>query len=378
MPACATVSLMSEDVLPPAPMPSASAATFVGTFGLMAIAIAALLALDLSLARIDRRESAAHAANLYSDGLSLLRQHQPAAAEERFAMAASIERSNTSYALALAEARLEEGRTDEAEVTLRDLLERAENDGAVSLVMARTLERAGRPEEAKAYYHRAIYGRWRADSVQRRREARFGLIELLAQHGSGPELLAELLPFEDTPQDSVALRERLARLFIVAGSPARAASSFRDVLRRDPRNADALAGLGDAEMALGNFRAARADFVAALRLREGDAGLSARLASVDSVLVLDPTARGIGPGERLSRGRALLERTLATMIECGQTATPLDGVARGLLAESVSEGRRDIVTDSMIEVATSLWSARPPSCGTTDSALRLLHTRLAQ
>jgi tetratricopeptide (TPR) repeat protein len=373
---------MADDVIPSAPtpaapMPTASATIFLGTFALMAIAIAALLALDLFLTRIDRRESAAHAANLYADGIALLARHQPEAAEEKFAEAVAIERANTSYALALGEARLEQGQTAEAEATLRALLERAENDGAVNLVMAHTLQRSGRLEEAKAYYHRAIFGRWGADSVQRRRQVRFELIDLLAARGSGPELLAELLPFEDTPPDSVALQQRLAKLFIIAGSPARAVNSFREVLRRDPKNADAYAGIGDAEMALGNFRTARADFAAALRLRPGDTSFVARVTSADSVLALDPTARGIGPAMRLSRSRALLERTLAAVIGCGQFATPLNDVARGLLGARTDDARRDVMTDSLTEVAMSLWAARPPSCGTADRALELLHARLA-
>jgi len=364
-------------MLPP-PMPTASGATFVGTFALMVAAIGALLVLDLSLARIDRRESSAHAANLYAEGVSLLANHRAADAEDRFAAAVAIERTNTTYALALAEAKLEEGELADAEATLRTLLERAENDGAVNLVMARTLLRSGRTEEAKQFYHRAIFGRWGADSSVRRREARFELIALLAARGSRPELLAELLPLEDTPPDSVSLRERLGALFIAAGSPARAANAFREVLRRDPQNADAFAGIGDADMALGSFRAARANFTEALRLRPGDPAFAARLASVDSVLSLDPTIRGIGIAERVARSRALLERTLAAIMLCGQVASPLADSARTMLGASIGNSRPEAAVDSMVELASSLWSAKPPACETTDTALRLLHARLAQ
>ena len=371
-------SPMAEDMMRPAPMPTASAGAFLGTFAMMVAAIAALLVFDLFVARVDRRESRAHAANLYTEGMSLLAERRPADAEDRFTSAVAIDRASTKYALALAEAKLDQGQTSEAEATLRALLERAENDGAVNLVMARTLLRSGRPAEAKAYYHRAIFGRWGADSALQRRNARFELIELLAQRGSQPELLAELLPLEDTSPDSVALRERLARLFVVAGSPARAITAFRDVLHHDPKNADAYAGMGDAELGLENFRAARADFAEALRLRPGDSSFTQRLALVDSVFALDPTARGVGPGERLARGRTLLDRTLTTVVQCGETTVPLIGVARGLLGQAVPNARRDVAVDSMVEVASSLWTGRPPACGRTQSALRLLHTRLAR
>src|SRR5438046_7930765 len=97
------------------PMPTASAAIFVATFAAVFVAIALFLSFDLFLARIDRRESSAHAANLYSDGVDLLRRHRAAEAGERFATALSIDRSNVNYALALGEAKLEEGRTGDAE-----------------------------------------------------------------------------------------------------------------------------------------------------------------------------------------------------------------------------------------------------------------------
>lgn len=369
---------MSEDIQASGMIPTASAATFLATFAVMFAAIAALLLLDLFLARIDHRESVQHAANLYADGRSLLAEHQPAVAEERFASAVSIDHSNVSYALALAQAKLDQGKTSEAEGTLRELVERAENDGAVNLVMARTLLHSGRTQEAKAYYHRAIFGRWGADSIARRREARFELIDLLAERGPQPELLAELLPLEDTSPDSIALRHRLANLFLVAGSPGRALNVFREVLRDDPRNADAYRGVGDADLALGNFRKARADFAEALRLRPGDTLTQSRLGITDSIMALDPTVRGIGSAERFSRSRLVLERTLAAAIQCGQATTPLSGAARRLLGATVASGRRDVAIDSMVEVATALWSARPSTCATTDPALRVLQLHLSQ
>src|ERR1041385_7171871 len=95
--------------------------------------------------------------------------------------------------------------------SLRDLLTRAESDGAVNDALARVLEREGRDEDAKAYFHRAIYGRWSTDTVANRQRVRFELIELLARRHDDRELVAELLPFQDAPADSVALRRRGAR-----------------------------------------------------------------------------------------------------------------------------------------------------------------------
>ena len=204
------------------------------------------------------------------------------------------------------------------------------------------------------------------------------MIDLLAKTGSPAELLAELLPLEDAPEESVALRERLGTLFIAAGSPARAATAFRGVLRHDPENGTAYSGLGDAEMALGNLRAARANFAAALRLHPGDTGAAAKLASVDSAVALDPAARGISGAERFARSRVLLGRTLDVVVACGESRAPLVDTARRLLGAKTSAGTREAAADSMVAVATSLWSARPASCGRSETALRLLHARLAE
>ena len=95
---------------------------------------------------------------------------------------------------------------------MKALLDRAENDGAVNLTMAHVMMREGRVADAKAYFHRAIFGRWGADSIVRRTQARFELIDLLSRRGAPGELLAELLPLDATSPDSIALRRRLGHL----------------------------------------------------------------------------------------------------------------------------------------------------------------------
>jgi tetratricopeptide (TPR) repeat protein len=273
----------------------------------------------------------------------------------------AIERSNTRYALGLAEAALAARRFADAERTLRGLLERAENDGATNIVMARTLLREGRAGEAKAYFHRAIYGRWGADSIARRTDARFELIALLEKTG-GPELLAELLPFEDVPADSVALRRRLGALFIAAGSPARGADMLREVLRRNPDDAQAYAGMGAAALAQGNFRTARADFAQAIRLAPDDLKTSAQLAVVDTILGLDPTVRGLPAAERQRRSRELLARTLAVVSACGDTGRSAAIESAMALLAAQKPARADAIMDEMVDRSVELWNGRPATC----------------
>ncbi|HEY7395578.1 MAG TPA: tetratricopeptide repeat protein, partial [Gemmatimonadaceae bacterium] len=211
------------------------------------------------------------------------------------------------------------------------------------------------------------------------RQARFELIDLLAKRRAGRELLAELLPLEETPADSVALRRRLGHLFNLAGSPARAATMFRDLIRRVPADVDAYAGLGDAELAMGNFRTARADLGAASRLNPGDTAIVRRLAIADTAASLDPTARGITAAERYIRSREVLMRTLAAIGGCTASSALVDSTV-ALLGRSPRANASERAADALASRATALWNAKPARCDAAagDEVLRLLQSRLAQ
>ena len=62
---------------------------------------------------------------------------------------------------------------------------------------------------------------------ENRLRVRFELIDLLAQRNSKEELLAELLPIQDEAPRDLKTRTQMGRLFLLAGSPARAADIFR-------------------------------------------------------------------------------------------------------------------------------------------------------
>jgi len=365
---------MSEDAIPRAGGTLGGLPVFAGTLAAVFLSIIAFLFFDLSLAAIDRRESAAHAASSYENGVALLRSHDANAALDEFRVAVELDRTNVSYALALSEALLEANRASDAESTLKVLLTRTENDGAVNLAMAHVMVREGRVNDAKAYFHRAIFGRWGVDSVSRRTAARFELIQLLTEHGSPAELLAELLPFEDISSDSVALRRRLGHLFLLAGSPARAATMFRSVLRQDAGASDAYAGLGEAALAQGNFRTARADFTEASARRPDDTHLRDRIALVDSILALDPAANGLSAAERYARSRTLLTRTVDALSRCGEDAAADMTRAKELLSLPARAAGRVVDGDAMVAASIALWNDRPRPCdaATKDEALRAI------
>jgi tetratricopeptide (TPR) repeat protein len=174
------------------PPPTARTAEFVATLGVVLLTIVVFLFIDTALARVDQRESRAHAASLYREGQDLLARGDAREASDRFASAVAAQRGEPLYQLALGQALLAEGRVDDAHQTINAVLERAQSDGAANLAMAHVLVAEGQGDEATSYFHRAIYGRWGADSIERRRDARLELIDLLTRRHETNELQAEL------------------------------------------------------------------------------------------------------------------------------------------------------------------------------------------
>jgi Flp pilus assembly protein TadD len=377
---------MAEDwASDPAPQALANTGEFLSTFAIVLACIALMLVVDVWLARIDARESRLHAVHLYNDGEALLVSGHPADAADQFASAQALDRSNARYGVALAEALLADGRVDDAETELRSVLGRAETDGAANLVMARILTREHRIPDAVAFYHRAIYGNWPATSSERPLDARLELIDLLVRRGAKQDVLAELLPLQEVDPDSVALRRRLGHLLVTAGSPERAVPIFRDLLKRNTNDGDAYAGIGEASLLLGNFATARADLVQATRLLPDSTRYASVMQVADTVLALDPLARGIGHSARYQRGRAVLQLTIDAMTACGGSSNvqPLVDSARVLLSsEPRSVAGRDVEeADPVLDLANELWSKRPPQCGAggnaTMQALALVQKKLS-
>ena len=184
---------------------------------------------DSMLARVERGETQSEAHGYWSKGMSLLAGGHPAEAEDLLRKAYVIDRANASYGLDLATALTTSGKFDDAAVLIDDLLKASPNDGPTNLAAARLAVRRGNLEDAKAYYHRAIYGGWTQDARSHRIETRLELVGLLDSSGDGTELLAELLPLEPEVQGDPAKEKRVAALYLHAHSPARAAAIYRIV-----------------------------------------------------------------------------------------------------------------------------------------------------
>jgi len=344
----------------------------LGTFTLTFVAIAALFAIDTSLAKIERVEEHAGAARLFAEGEKLVQQGRYAEAAGRLNDAVAIERDNRDYRLGLAEALTAAGRSTDAEDSLNELLQQDSTDGAANLAMARALIREGKTGEGISFYHRAIYGRWSAKPLENRVRVRFELVDLLARQNSKEDLLAELLPLQEEAPDDLATRMRIGRLLIAAGSSPRAVEVFRAILRRHPQDADAYAGLGEAEFARGNYQTAANEFFAASRLNAQDETIRGRLDLSNQVLALDPTLRGLKTGERYHRSLKLLQLALDDAHQCLGTSSPasqdLWDEGSKAVKRRVAESRQNDATEENLDLAEQLWRARPRECQTAPAA----------
>lgn len=367
------------------PVRSGAAPVFLGTFAIVLAAIFLFLGFDSALAKLDRSETASNARAEYATGIELIAARRDSQAIPHFRAATQLDRDNPGYSVSLADAMTRIGRTADAEQVLTPILERNATDGAANLAMARLLAAEGRIGEAESYYHRAIYGLWPADAAARRSAARFELIDLLARTGAKQELLAELLPIEDLTTNDIAVQTRMAHLFVVAGSPARAVVIYRDLLKKNPRDPAAYLGLGEAALEMGNFSTARGDLREAARLSPADTVIASKLALADSLLSLDPTRRALSLEEQYRRSRTLLQRTFAAASGCAISVPPsgkavLDSAAAILGATaSANPGERDV--EDNLSLSAALWTLSSGTCSArlhSDALLALLQSRIQQ
>ena len=221
-----------------------------------------------------------------------------------------------------------------------------------NLTMARILAGLGETDDAVASYRRAILGRWPAASEHNRLATRIELVEFLAKHGLREQLLAELLTLQEYTADD-AIERRIAALYLLAGAPERSRAVWTRLRRSAPGEPDIYAGIGEAELAQRNFRAAQASFQTALRLRPGDTGLRERLALCNDVLALDPTRRGLSAAQRFDRSVALMALARASLERCPAAAASFQ--------PTVSAARQPAhVRRTPRPMPTSIWRSR---CG---------------
>ena len=359
------------------------AATRTGAAWAMIIVVAAgLWVVDHFLERVDASEVRTSAQRSYGIGSKLLEEDKAEQAIDPLREAHAQERSNNEYELQLAAALANTGRTTEAEPLLTEVLQRDPNDGRANLITARLMERKGDTSDAEAYYHRAIYGEWPSDTAARRDEARLELVKLLAGRDQKQELLAELISFEAESPANPDIQKRLAELFLVAGSPARAADVYEAMVNRNPDDASGYEGLGEADLEQGQYAAARRAFERASALQPDNASVRSRMETLNTVTQLDPTPRQLTSAEKYRRSILILKMASTTLGSCAAASSP-ENQQKLKTADALISGRTPAhvtneVAESVLSLAAAIWRAETNCKGGPDrSALDLLMRKAA-
>jgi tetratricopeptide (TPR) repeat protein len=370
--------------------PLRSRAPKIGLILVIIAVIGALTALDMFLEDAERAELAGQAQRAYVEGGRLLQAGKADEAVDALRRAHALERKNLTYELQLITALTAAGKTGEAEPLMNEVLDADRNDGAANLVAARLRLKEGNTIDAEAYYHRAIYGQWPQDAAAHRMAARLELLDLLVAKDQKKDLLAELLPLEEEAKNNPEIQIRLARLFLIAGSPSRAADVYRAVIREQPQSAQAYQGLGEAELEQGDYRAGRAAFNSACMQKPNDPTLRSRLQLASTLAGLDPTPRWLSSAEKYRRSLTILEWAQADLEKCVQTQpSGPSGAQQNLLkqAEDAMDHQRPAqVTNELSEgalaLAEKIWQAHLSECGPAtapdEEALRLIMAKLVQ
>jgi tetratricopeptide (TPR) repeat protein len=343
-----------------------------------------LFALDRFLATMEQNELASEARSHYEAGKQLLAAGRSAEAVDQLQRARALVRNNRDYQLTLAQAQIAAGRLSEAEANLRSLLDHDSNNGPTNLTMARLMVRSGDAPEAEAYYHRALYGTWPPGTSNK--GVRMELVDFLATEGAHKELLPELLLLQDESGGQPSVDEKLARLFLKAGSPARAANIYRALIRQNHNDLEAYKGLAQTELAQGDFRTAQTSFLEALRRAPGDQTLIKLLHFTSILSNLDPTPRRLPSREKFDRSNRILEMAEAELADCGQPGLHSDVAAliaqsSKLRAEKVKGGVTNEMSEARLGFAERLWQERISMCGQPpdpDDPLPLLMHKLTQ
>lgn len=338
------------------------------------------------LTRGYRTEREARARLLQRVGQELAQQGRHEEAIEEYRAALSLVREDLDCRLALALELSALGRTREAEIHLAELLKRDPTSGTANLLRARIEGRRGQTADAILYYRRAIYGLWEANALNNRTEARFELVDLLLRRGALNQVKAQLLQLADEIPDDPVVKKRVGNLLLAAEAPEEAAWMFRQVLRNQSLDAEAYAGLGSAEMAMGDYPSARGSLRLALKWNPHDAYSRQRLELLDRVLALDPTLRGLPLREKHARSRLVVERAIAALNACLATQT---GPVPSVVLKALDAGRQSAgaggltlaAVEANYSAAEQLQAARMLQCPAGDGGdpvLTMVLTRLTK
>ncbi len=335
-----------------------------GVVGVM-VALAVLIAL---LNYSYRTERVARAEQYFKAGNAYLANDRYEEAIEQYRDALSISHS-AEHRMALAEALTKAGHWDEAIIYWDEIMRELPSSGRANLGLARVLAAQGQTTGAVVHYQRAIYGLWPDHSQEHRLQARMELVETLNKAGRKAEAQAELMSLAANSPSDPAARKQIARMCTELGLFKQAADLVREVVVRNPRDAEAFDGLGDAEFAQGDYSAARDAYRAAVKADPADSTAEKKADLCERIMALDPTLRGLSGQDRFERSRELLSGTLAELRACA--AVPEDvkrDVAQAALARTGRPASWSDAAEANISAAEQLWPERLKVCAAAPDA----------
>jgi tetratricopeptide (TPR) repeat protein len=259
--------------------------------------------------------------HLYQQGLAAAQAGHYVDAIDAYRAALTCDPTNSQYQLSLARALRDSNdprRLDEAESYLLALWQRAPQDAAVNLALARVAAHRGSVEDATRYYHNAMYGVWNSDPDGNRNKARTELIQFLLKENAPANAESELMALATALPPTPAAHLQAAQLFAQAGDFTGALTQYRDALRLEPTDPAALIGAGEAAYHAGNYTAAQRYLQAALNLNPDDANVRQLLVTTELVLRTNPFRSHISDAERNRRITTAFTQSEDRLTACAQ------------------------------------------------------------
>jgi tetratricopeptide (TPR) repeat protein len=161
-----------------------------------------------------------------------------------------------SVQVELAGALAKAGRLQEATAYFNTLWETEPGNGDINLQLARLAAAQKQTQVALEHYHAAIYGVWEGDGAIRRRQVRLELVRFLIQQNRFSDARDELLIAAGNDTTTPALLE-VAGLLATAHAPSDALHIYHEVAGRRPVVVGALEGTGQMAFTLARYRTAR-------------------------------------------------------------------------------------------------------------------------
>jgi tetratricopeptide (TPR) repeat protein len=309
--------------------------------------------------------------HLYEQGLAAAQAGRYDQAIDAFRAALTCDPTNSQYQLSLARALRDSNdprRLDEAESYLLALWQRAPQDAAVNLALARVAAHRGSVDDATRYYHNAMYGVWNSDLDANRDKARIELIQFLLKQNAPANAESELMALATALPPTPAAHLQAAQLFAQAGDYAGSLTQYRDALRLEPTNASALIGAGEAAYHAGNYTAAQHYLQAALNLNPEDGSVRQLLVITELVLRTNPFRSHISDAERNRRITTAFTQSEDRLIACAQrTGINLSTIPSKLLPQAPASPNQPSQTQpstspaSQLSTLQSRWLATKPS-----------------